>query len=38
MHELPAVSLHIDNDFETTAADDDQQRRGGCCFLAKEQC
>ena len=23
MHELPAFSVHIDNDFETTAADDD---------------
>jgi len=37
MHELPAVSVHIDNDFETTAADDDQERMGGSCFLAKEQ-
>jgi hypothetical protein len=35
MHELPAVFLQIDNDFETTAADD-EQLRGARLLLPEE--
>jgi hypothetical protein len=35
MHELPAASAHIDNDFETTAADDEQKRNRDSRSLAK---
>ena len=40
IHEVPAVSLHIDNDFETTAADEQQERgsaTAALCFVADHQ-